>query len=237
MSFTDHYRKKLSRDGSGEADAIYRQTIEIANNQFMNAPNAKVVKVDGIETDVRVLQGKTSQERYLLLRPQTKIDIGSVIELDDYEFWIAFDIVGEIFSPKVYIQSCNDFLRWIDADGVLREYHTRSTATRNTKYDIQSDKMQVELLLGGIYAYVEANDITKTIVASQRFVLGGDVYQIAGVDDVSNVDQYGKGVLQLTCKLTTRRASDDFTLRIADNSQLYQSDTKTNTGGSDGDLW
>jgi hypothetical protein len=237
MSFTDHYRKKLSREGSNEADAIFNHTMDIANQQFMNAPNAKVALVNGEEVDVRILEGKTSQERFMLLRPKSKIDIGSVLEIDD-ERWLAFDLLGEDISPKVYVQSCNDYLRWKDANGTVQEVTARASATRNTKYDIQSDKMQVELLIGGIYAYVSANEITRTIAPSQRFILGGSVYEIAGVDDVSNVDQYGKGVLQLTCKLTTKGATDNFTTRIADNSQLYKSISNTeNSGGGAGDLW
>ncbi|MEK5036302.1 hypothetical protein MKY96_33155 [Paenibacillus sp. FSL R7-0302] len=237
MSFTDHYRRKLSRDGNGDADAVFNHTMQIADRKFMNSPNARKVKINGIETDVRVLDGDTSQEKNLLLRPNTTADIGSLIELKDSEYWLAFDILGEEISPKLSIQSCNDYLRWIDANGLLHEHIVRAAATRSTKYDIQTDKMQVEMLVGGIYAYVQANEETKTITSSQRFILGGSVYEVAGVDDVSNVNQYGKGVLQITCKLTTRSAADDFTLRVADNSQLYKSVLETNTGGNGGDLW
>lgn len=236
MGFSDNYRRRVATYGNNESEAIQNSTFETVNNSFTNAPNYRVVQVDGQDFDVRILDGKTDGDKKLLLRPQSKIPVGSYVEYDN-KFWLVFDLNGELFSPKATIESCNEIMKWKDASGVIHEYNTLATATRNTKFDIVSDKMQVEMLQAGIYAYIPYNEFTKTIRASMRFIFGNSVYEITGVDDLTMVDVNRVGLMQLSCRVTTSTEGDDFTTRIANNDVLHVNENGSDGSGGGGGLW
>lgn len=233
MSFSNGFRKRMSRYGSSESDSIKNSTFEFVNSVFSNAPNYRVVLVNGVEMDVRVLEGKMANERRLLLRPEQKIDIGSYIDYDSKK-WINFDISGDLFSPKATIQMCNETMKWKDIDGNIHEYHVCISATRNTKFDITSDRMQIELLQGAIYVYAPYIEDVKTIRSAQRFIFGNNAYEVSGLDDLTLVDSNKNGIIQFTCRIVTFHEDDDIENKIADNSQLYISES-----GEEGgiDVW
>lgn len=240
MSFSDAFRNRMSQVGTNEASSIVNSTFELANREFANAPNFKVVKVNGNDVDVRVLDGATSGIKKLLLRPQATLNVGDYVEYDS-KFWIVFDINGELISPKATIQACNEVMKWKDADGNVYQYPTLATATRNTKFDIVSTQMQVEMLQAGIYAYLPYDKATKDVRTSQRFIFGDRVYEISGTDDLTMINEKRVGIIQFSCRITPRTEEDDFVSRIADNSRIYLSEggikEKIDEEKENGKLW
>lgn len=229
----------MSRQGNSESDAIVNSTFELANKEFSNSPTFNVVKVNGIETDSRILDGKTGSIKKMLLRPRSIVNVGDYVHYNSM-FWLVFDFNGKEISPKATIQACNEVMKWKDVNGNIIEYPTLATATRNTKFDITSDRMQVEMLQAGIYAYLPYNEITREIRTSQRFIFGDRVYEISGTDDLTMLDNNRVGLIQFSCKITTINDKDDFVSRIADNDAIYLSDygIKENNGnGGSGKLW
>lgn len=234
MGFADSYRARMGKSGVSSGDSLYQHTKRIINEGFEDSPNFKVVNIEGVEYDTRILEGKTWEDKVLLLRPETKVTLGSHVEIDGTP-WMIFDFLGETISPKVFVKHRNGYLRWRDADGTVHTVSALTSATRNTKYDISPDSFDISMLAGGIYVFAKATEESKTIRESQRFIIGNSVYEIAGVDDVSAIDSNGNGYFQFTCKLTTKRDTDDWTLRIADNVQINQNSEGVNGGGDN--LW
>lgn len=234
MGFADSYKARMNRGGKSNGDALYQHTKRIINDGFADSPNFKVIDIEGENYDVRILEGKTWEEKYLLFRPEVKVTLGSHVEIDGAP-WMVFDFLGDTISPKATIKHRNGFLRWRDEEGTVHVVSVLTSATRNTKFDITPDSFDVSLLAGGIYVYAKATDETRSIRSSMRFIIGRSVYEIAGVDDVSAIDINGEGYLQFTCKLTTGRDLDDWTLMIADNTQIHQS--VDGVKGDGDDLW
>lgn len=231
----------MSRQGSKESDAILNSTFELVNREFSNSPTFNVVKVNGIETDARILDGKTGLIKSMLLRPKALVNVGDYVEYNSM-LWLVFDFNGETISPKATLQACNEIMKWKDVNGNIVQYPTLATATRNTKFDITSDKMQVEMLQAGIYAYLPYNEVTKEIRTSQRFIFGDRVYEISGTDDLTMLDVNRVGIIQFSCKITTISDKDDFVARIADNDAIYLSDyglkkDESNENEGSGKLW
>jgi DNA gyrase inhibitor GyrI len=238
MSFSDGFRNRMSKQGINESDSILNATFELANREFTNSPTFKVVKVNGADVDARLLDGSTGIIKYLLLRPKSTLNIGDYVEIDS-RYWMVFDFNGEGISPKATIQACNEMMSWEDANGVIHKYPTLATATRNTKFDIASDRMQVQMLQAGIYAYLPYNEVTKDVRTSQRFIFGDRVYEISGTDDLTMIDENRVGIIQFSCKITTKTDKDDFVNRIADNTTIYLSEQgiKVEEEREDNVLW
>lgn len=224
----------MSRQGSKESDAIMNSTFELVNREFSNSPTFNVVKVNGVDTDARILDGKTGLLKNMLLRPRAKVNVGDYVEYAS-ALWLVFDFNGEAISPKATLQACNEIMKWKDKNGNIIQYPTLATATRNTKFDIASDKMQVEMLQAGVYAYLPYNESTKEIRTSQRFIFGDRVYEISGTDDLTMLDVNRVGIIQFSCKITTINDEDDFVSRIADNEAIYRSDNGLANNESDED--
>ena len=226
--------------GHSDSDSIKNSTFHIANSLFEEAPNFTYVKINNEEIGVRVLDGKDTYERYLLLRPESALDVGTILTYKE-ELWLVFNTIGEMFSPKSRVQLCNDTLKWEAKDGSVFEIPTAVSSSKSTKYDIASNELQVLMLQGGVYAYVQSNELTRQIMHSQRFILGSNVYEISGIDDLTYVDKNNNGIIQFTLRVTTKRSEDDFIKNIADNSFLYansvedKDEDKEEEGG--GTLW
>lgn len=206
--------------GHSDSDSIKNTTFQIANSLFEEAPNFVYVELDDEQVGVRVLEGTDSHEKYLLLRPESTLDIGAIVKYKD-ELWLVFNTTGEMFSPKSRVQLCNDTLKWESKDGSIYEIPTSVSSSKSTKYDIASNELQVLMLQGGVYAYVQSNEVTRQIMHSQRFILGSNVYEISGIDDLTYVDKNNQGIIQFTLRVTTKRTEDDFVENIANNSFLY----------------
>lgn len=120
MSFADSYRNRLGREGSNDGEAIFNHTADLANKDFANAPNFKVVTIDGIAVDSRVLEGTTWEDRTLLFRPKTKVDLGSIVVFDSTT-WMITDALTTSISPKALLKPCNHILKWKDKSNVLQD--------------------------------------------------------------------------------------------------------------------
>lgn len=240
MSFSDSYRQRLYAYGDNESQAIRNSTYEIVNKNFSNSPNYVKVKINDTESDGRILDGDVYNEKKILLRPNSKVDIGSYIQIDDSvnDTWLVFDFEGELIAPKVTIKKCNEKLRWKDKDSKVHALDVLASATKNTKLDLTSDNFQVEMLQGGIYVYVPYSKETSEIRSSYRFIIGNSAFEVTGVDDLTMVNVERVGILQMSLRYTTIRNDDDLLNKIADNSRIYANDTGLqNSGGGNGDLW
>lgn len=242
MAYIDDYKARLQAYGNTHSEVKDNTTADLINKTFVNSHEYKVVSIGGANVDTRVKPGKDYKNKSLLFRPNAVAHIGELITFDS-ESWLVFDFTfNEKVFPKADIQLCNEIIRWKDRDGSLVEYDCVAAASRYIKYDIRANRYDVELLQGGMFVYVSLNEDTRNIKPSQRFIIGGSVYEISGIDDLTFVNR-GKGLIQFTTKLSTIQTNDDFVNKIADNSTLYLSETGNTTpsGGSDtgggGDLW
>jgi len=234
VSYFDDYQKRLNASGTNEADAFKNSTINFIDRAFSNSPNYRLVPVDGVDTECRIINTDSFKTRDMILRPGSRVNIGSLVVVDSYYFLIT-DFVYDNIISKARLTIASDMLRWKNKDGVIKQYHlVGETASRFNMIE----RANSDFVSSQAYFYVQRNPDTDTIVPSQRFIIGGKVYHVIGIDNVTNTDSNGLGISQLIMSATPSSANDDFINGIADNSFLLDKE-KTNdiSGGSGGALW
>lgn len=106
MDWIERYIKRLDDKGSNKTEALFNKTKFMVNNQFDTSPSFTVVKVNDVETDSIVNNMTKYNEKSVIFRPDTVINIGSVVDYKDKKYLLMSFIDDEIY-PKGEIQLCN----------------------------------------------------------------------------------------------------------------------------------
>lgn len=231
MTYFDHYKKRLQVSGNGLGGAFKNSTVDVVNKTFADSPFYRKILVNDVEVEVRLITTKDLGERLILFRPSTTVDVGDRVNIDG-ESWLVFGFNDNEVYPKAIIRLTNDSLRWKDSEGTLHSQPCLATNEQYTKYEIEPNRYSVNLVRGGVYIYAPLNAETVSIKPSTRFIVGSQVYEVHGVDDMTYRYQ-GKGLVQVIVQFTTSNDKDDFVNGIADNSAM-NGEPPTSGGG---DLW
>lgn len=224
------YKNRLNRNGADLGEAYANNTIAFIESTFHASPTFRVMgvksfeKPDISEMDARVVEvERMGTLREVLLRPTSEgLNIGTYVTFDKHT-WLIFDKFGE---NKLLVEQCNRKLKWYDKNGVLHSLDCIASSqdlgskAKQSKNEIEWNKYDVRLPLGQLFVFVEFRPETDNIGLGQRFIFGGKVYEVTGIDDTTTVREVGDdiyGVLQLTVKVTTIKEEDDFENRIAYN--------------------
>jgi hypothetical protein len=225
------YKRRLSRNGDNVGEVYANNTIAFIEATFSASPTFRVLEVFSAEfpeikqIDARVVEvERMGTLRQVLFRPNQGLNIGTYVKFDN-ETWLVFDKWGSTESTKikVMVEKTNRTLKWKDVDGEIQDVNCIAMATplgsksNQGKNDIEWNKFDVRLPIGQLFVYLELNEVTKTIKMNQRFIFGSIAYEVFGIDDITNVDKNGFGIIQLTIKVTTKQEMDDFENRIAFN--------------------
>ena len=208
-----NYRRRLSNDNSMEA--MKNNTIAFVENTFREAPNFKEVFLNGYKKDARIdseiRKFKSSNHLSVLFRPNTKVYKGDIVEFDTTH-WLVKDIVDNPIYPSATVEFCNEWLRWIDDEGLSKVY---PAVVISKKYDLNQDE-QIIIAENTLTIRVSYNNDTKKIKHLQRFIINDTPYEIRGIDAISNVN-LGKGFIELKAQQSLLTADDDLDNDIANN--------------------
>lgn len=205
------YQKMIGANNSNITQAYINDTIVHVNDMFSKSPSYRQAKIDGIDSDC-IISRKKSKQMDLLLRPSTIVSEGSYVDFKEDTF-IVLDFVDNEIYPKASISLCNRILKWKLSNGDIKEY---KCFVKGATYE--EDKMKTVYTSNGeLIVYVQYNDDTKTIKPQTRFIFDESVYEVASIDNVSNVYN-GKGVLKLGMTFTNTTSTDDKDNQIADSS-------------------
>jgi hypothetical protein len=204
-----NYRRRLLHDNSMEAMA--NTTKVIVEKTFREAPNFKVVFLNGYEVDARIDTENDSNQLSILFKPNTKVYKGDIINFDTTH-WLVNNTNDNPIYPTAYVDLCNEWLRWIDDLGEAKVY---PAVIVNKKYDLNQDKFLI-LADNILTIRVPYNNDTKKIKQLQRFIINDIPYEIHGIDAISNVN-LGKGYIELKAEQSLLEANDNLDTDIADN--------------------
>jgi len=242
VGYLDKYRKRLEASGIDEIDAYNQATSDFINEQFSNAPSYRKAKLNGVDLDIRVTfdsqatkDSLGSRKRNVLFRPNTNVSSGSILEFDDQK-WLLFDVFKDQLAPRASAQLCNDNLQWAEKDGTIRSFPCVASSLNLIRYRIDNNKYGIDSLDNGLFVFVSMNPYTLSIVASQRFIFGNQVFEVSGLDESTF-----NGVIQIILRNSLKTEKDDLAGKIADNSAIYKKaqphtgNVEMSNGG--GDLW
>lgn len=204
---------RLLAQGGSISGSMSESTKQVIRKSFKDSPSYKSVLINGVATDARIIDGKDSSYKTMLLLPNTVLNNGIYIYYN-LNYWLVTDFVQNEINPKALIQKCNHELKWQDSNGLICAEPCIATRSLLTKMDIIDNKYGIQLLEGEMNIYVQNNSNTCTIISGKRFYIGSQVYKVTGIDDVSD-----EGIIRFAMKVDVENNNDNRNLRICD----YQS--------------
>jgi hypothetical protein len=219
-----YFEKYRNRAGKSIGDRMREHTENKVQSQLVNSPNYKQVLIGGTWHDVRLVQGIRVGSLEILFAPHQDVPIGSIVEFDG-ETWLITEISHQItIVKKGVMYKCNNTLQWKKANipyslpAYITQYYTLGVYDIEAKTGIDYDTAK-----GGLFAYVQNNAISKTIILGDKFSINGQAFEVVGIDNISHIVN-NVGYI----KLTIMRTINDGTT-IVDNTN----NKVTNGGG----LW
>lgn len=231
MNYLDVYKKRILSEGSSIEDKYKKSSTQVISNTFRNSPFYMVLKINGVDTECRLLQInssvlKSNDNKELALLPNTQVALGSLVEYKN-SYWMITDFVDNEVFPVAKIQRCNQELKWQKNNDIL-SYHVVAFSRTAYKDDVYPDKVMT--LASGQYQLYIANDAnTMSLNIGNRFFIGRDVYEIAYIDEITLI-----GILVFTLnKSMKNNPKDNVELGIADYTEPIDTPPVNNGGG----LW
>lgn len=216
MSYLDILKKMNNYTNS--TDAIVKYGKELENLHFTEDPSYRLAKIycndlSSKDLDIRIKNNSTNiNERKFILRPDTKIDIGSYIGFDS-KFYLVEECEDNSTSPYCNVTLCNQKIKLTEELSIPcvaagESYGVKLTASNDFIADADT-KIKVT---------VQSNSITRNIPLNTRFILG---FSEHGVYKISDITVYNEGMLTYICKKDNfREGYDDLTTGIAYNGDL-----------------
>lgn len=228
MADFSSYRTRVSKLGDSVTHSIKDHTVDFINDKFKESPSYRYAILENdTAIDIRVTDGRSSDERRVLLRPFSNLSIGSIISFDNFK-WFVFEEDNDDVYPKLIVRKCNAKIAFKDLNDNTYNFDCVATNLNYLRYDIGKNNMDVKLLEGGVYLYIVWNGDSKKIKFNQRIIIGSQVYQVSGIDDITNTVD-GIGFAKITTSITTVNPNDNFVNGIADNSHIKNNNE--NNGG------
>ena len=212
MSYLDKYSKRMSSYGANVLEDYKESSVHLVNESFADIPSFRVVKINGVNVDSRIVQsGTQSNRQHILFRPGANFSKGELIEVDGGTWLLSDFFISEVF-PKGRIEECQHVLKWKKG----QDTHLQPCALSVDIMYLEEDKF-VEVPDGTIIVRTPFNSIADTIVIRDRFIFGSSSFEVVVKDDFSEISK-GKGVLKLTLKRVEISDNDDVENQISEPS-------------------
>lgn len=109
MGYLDLFRQRILSNGEKSTDGIVNTSKQTIKNNFSNSLFSETVLINGIEYEAIITQEKKSEDKKLLLLPNTTVAIGSTVEMNNNSYLIM-DFQGEGIHeiyPSATLKKCN----------------------------------------------------------------------------------------------------------------------------------
>lgn len=207
------YKARLNARGTSPTDTLKQATKLSVNLSIKNSASYKKVLIDGAEYDSRVIiDSKNYTKATILFRPETVVHRGSVVQIEGKN-WLATDREENDVYPKLSLSMCNNSLKWMDSSGAQ---HEAPCVIMNPSSFSVDESQSFNIPDGAYRALAPYTPETQLVDVKQRFIINGKVYEVIGVDNVTNIFD-GYGYMVFVIKYTTKTADDNFADRVADN--------------------
>ncbi|MGD6876776.1 hypothetical protein [Bacillus infantis] len=201
MDFKERYLTRLNNTVSNLDKSKYGLSMK-----FESSPSYKLVKVNGIDTDSIVYTDSQYDEKTIIFKPDSIVDIGSVVEFNEKQYLLISFFESDL-TPKGELKLCNSTLpiqsgktRVLighDRDGrpVYKDMYSvdkMEPCIAETRIQSSSGNEQLPLPDGHLkitLKYQEADNIQP----NKQFSMYGNTFKITDVDLTKVIN--GKGIM------------------------------------------
>jgi hypothetical protein len=159
--YLNDYRSRMSKV------SLVEHTKQEFVKKFIGNPNYKVITINDTQYETLYSQGKTSSEKSLLFTPNTKIDIGSVVELNSHSYLIM-DFQGEGINevyPNATLKLCNS------------TYPIKNNKTKVLKNDSQG-KPILDKFGDPVYIYTDGATVNLPCIVESSIIAADENNQL-----------------------------------------------------------
>lgn len=208
MDYTDRYIHRLNYKGSNPNEARSNTSKRITNAQFTTSPSFYVVKLNGIDTDSIVNEDAKYDEKQIFFRPDSLVDIGSVVDYKGKKYLLMSFVDNEIY-PKGDLKFCNSlFPLQSETTKILigndpntgrpiyDEVFTYSNepCVAESQYSKSSEVNQFVIPEGRIVITMKYQT-SESLALDYEFSMYGNKYRISDFDYTSVIDN--KGIMKI----------------------------------------
>ena len=193
----------------------------------------------GTVTDITVNIDKDADDYRSLYFEDCKHEIhrGRYYNFDN-NYWITYDSSTNIkANSDAKLRRCNNWLKWIDEDGVLKEYPCV------LDYNLMSPTAQISKTIttsnGHVVVIVQGNADTLKLKQNQRFLFNSVAYKFISINNYMQNDYVNQNtpMLYLECYWDTLQPTDNLEENIANDirGEYEISVTPTSINQANGD--
>jgi hypothetical protein len=216
-SYLDKHIALSQINGTDLKQQQFNTTAKFVESNFSDSPFYRIVKINGtVDLEVRIkdISAVTRSAnvslvqnvlKFMLLKPNTTVNIGDMVELDGH-YWMVTDFISDNpLFPKAKIGKCNYVLH-------LKTGETKTVIgydnLKRPQYDIQETFVDIQCILqtsvsnaalnqainlpqGQVHITMQYNDIAKSIKENDDFDLYDRQYKVIGFDFSSIVQGIG----------------------------------------------
>ena len=178
---------------------------------FIGNPNYRLQVIDGIQYETLYSQGKNSDEKSLLFTPNTKVDIGSVVEID-INSYLIMDFQGEGINeiyPSATLKKCNStYPIRLNKTKILKGHNQLGKPIYDEVYEVDRNEPCIVDL--GNYTTNTDNQLvipenvmyltmryqqSETLVVNYEFTMYNNKYKITDIDYTKVIND--KGIIKV----------------------------------------
>lgn len=236
MSYDLNRRKLMNKGGSSISATTIRGKRKIIRD-FKQDPsyrNAILKKRDltEIQLDVRLKNNpnKTTEKIFNIL-PDTIISIGDYIQYDTpFKTFIVEEFEDNSLSPFAKGFMCEQNLKWIDDNGIIRDFKCDKTSNSYGS-KINTSNGLISEIDSKADIKVQYNEHTIKIPKDYRFIFSSSIDDIYKV--INKEVSIGKGILKFTLEKDVMITEDDLDNCVAFNDNILVPPTDYTIQGDD----
>ncbi|PLR72313.1 hypothetical protein [Bacillus sp. UMB0728] len=215
MSYLDLYNRRLNSAGNSSSESIINSTKQSINGSFSSSLGYQTVLIDGVEKESIISQGKTSDDKKILLLPDEKLNIGSLVYIGDFHY-LTLDSFNEGINevyPTGVLKKCNSTLPiqsgktrvlignnprtgepiydWVEGEETLVPCVTE------TKYSIRENNDKIPIPDGTMLITMQYKE-SLPIQHNFEFSMYDERYKVLNIDKTKVLN--GKGIIVITAE-------------------------------------
>lgn len=215
MNYIEKYIKRLNDKGNTTKDKIINTSKRTINKQFRSSPSYKTIKINDNEIDCIINHTEDDEKKSIIFRPDSVIDIGSIIEYKNKNY-LLISFTDDEISPNGIIQLCTQLFPikekgqkiLIGRDELNRPvYESNDDKVINIPCIVKMNEATIAIadvnkpinLLNNVLYITIPYTESESIDYDQEFEMYNAIYRIIRIDTSKSINKIG--LMKLTAEM------------------------------------